>query len=95
MKYWNINRRRKSINVGFHPLIIRSKPMPYNIFATSVTPALIIYVIDIGASMQLPLSGKRRIDIVIEIFKANLIEMISHSIRGSCSAPLPARDVCI
>jgi hypothetical protein len=38
--------------------------MPYEILATSMTPALIIYLIDVSASMTRSLGGEKRIDVV-------------------------------
>ena len=44
----------------------------YETPATSRTPALIIYLISVGASMRKPLGDKRRIDVVEEALKGIL-----------------------
>ncbi len=61
--------------------------MPYEIPATSSTPAFIIYVLDVSASMQQPLSNKRRIDIVTDAFAAALRQMIFRSTKGTRVSP--------
>ena len=39
--------------------------MPYDVLATSHTPALIIYLLDVSASMRLPLGGPSKIAVII------------------------------
>jgi len=61
--------------------------MPYEILATSPTPALIIYLLDVSASMTQPLGNKRRIDIVMDALGAALRQMVFRSTKGSRVAP--------
>ncbi len=61
--------------------------MPYEIMATSKTPALIIYVLDVSASMGQPMGGKRRIDVVMDALTAALRQMIFRSTKGGRLSP--------
>jgi hypothetical protein len=61
--------------------------MPYEILATSQTPALIIYLLDVSASMGQPLGSKRRIDVVTDALTAALREMVFRSTKGSLLHP--------
>lgn len=61
--------------------------MPYELSATSNSPALIIYVLDVSASMNQPLGAKRRIDIVSDAFGAALRQMIFRSTKGVRVSP--------
>lgn len=57
--------------------------MPYEILATSKTPALIIFVLDISASMSLEMAGKPRINWVTDAFAAALRRMVMLSTKGT------------
>lgn len=61
--------------------------MPYEILATSRTPALIIYLLDVSASMAQPLGDKRRIDVVTEALAATLRQMVFRSTKGKLVSP--------
>ncbi len=61
--------------------------MPYEVEATSPTPALIIYLLDISYSMNNRLGEKRRVDVVMEALKAALRTMIFRSTKGGQIAP--------
>ena len=61
--------------------------MPYEIMATSKTPALIIYLLDVSASMSQPLGDKRRIDIVMDALGAALRQMVFRSTKGGRLSP--------
>ncbi len=61
--------------------------MPYDILATSKTPALIIYLLDVSGSMSEKLGGKRRIDVVMEALGAMLRQMVFRSTKGSRVSP--------
>ncbi len=61
--------------------------MAYKELATSAKPALVIYVLDLSASMQMPMAGRRRLDVVTEAFQAALIRMVDRSTRGRIVAP--------
>jgi len=57
--------------------------MPYEKLATSDTPAFVIYLLDISASMSQPLGDKRRIDVVGSALGATIKKMIARSTRGA------------
>lgn len=61
--------------------------MPYEIMATSKTPALIVYLLDVSASMAHPLGGKRRIDVVMGSLEAALRQMVFRSTKGARVSP--------
>ncbi len=61
--------------------------MPYEALATSRTPALAIYVLDVSASMSRPLGGRRRIDVVTDALRAALQRMVFLSTKGTRVAP--------
>ncbi|HEC34498.1 MAG TPA: VWA domain-containing protein [Chloroflexi bacterium] len=61
--------------------------MPYETEATSTTPALIIYLIDISASMRTPMGDKRRIDVVAEALQAVFEQMVFRSTEGESVRP--------
>lgn len=61
--------------------------MPYEVLATSQTPAIIVYLLDVSASMYQPLGGKRRIDVVGEALSATLRQMVFRSTKGRKVSP--------
>jgi hypothetical protein len=61
--------------------------MPYDIMATSRTPALVIYLLDVSASMTQPLGNKRRIDVVMEALGTALRQMVFRSTKGGRLSP--------
>jgi hypothetical protein len=61
--------------------------MPYEILATSNTPALIVYLLDVSASMNQPLGDRRRIDVVLDALQAALRSMVFRSTKGSRVSP--------
>lgn len=61
--------------------------MPYEILATSMTPALIIYLLDVSASMSRPLGTEKRIDVVTQALTAALQQMIFRSTKGARLSP--------
>ncbi len=61
--------------------------MPYEVLATSQTPAIIVYLLDVSASMYQPLGGKRRIDVVEEALSATLRQMVFRSTKGRKVSP--------
>lgn len=61
--------------------------MPYEILATSKTPCLIIYLLDVSASMTQPLGGRRRIDVVGDALTTALKQMVFRSTKGGRLAP--------
>lgn len=61
--------------------------MPYDILATSKTPALIIYLLDVSGSMNEKLGQKRRIDVVMDALAAMLKQMVFRSTKGSRVSP--------
>jgi hypothetical protein len=61
--------------------------MPYNVLASSKTPALIIYILDVSASMSQPLGNKKRIDVVMDALQATLERMVFLSTKGGKVSP--------
>jgi hypothetical protein len=61
--------------------------MPYENLATSETPALIIYLIDVSTSMNKDMAGKRRIDVVTDAIQAAFRQMIFRSTKGAAISP--------
>jgi len=61
--------------------------MPYTILATSKNPALVIYVLDVSASMQHPLGANRRLDVVMKALDAAIRQMVFRSTKGTRVAP--------
>ena len=61
--------------------------MSYETLATSKTPALIIYLLDVSGSMSEKLGSRRRIDVVMEALGGMLRQMIFRSTKGSRVSP--------
>jgi hypothetical protein len=61
--------------------------MPYDVLATAKTPALIIYLLDVSASMAQPLGDGRRIEVVVDALTAALRQMVFRSTKGGRIAP--------
>ncbi len=61
--------------------------MPYSVLATTRTPSLIIYLLDVSASMTQPLGEKQRIDVVLDALTAALRQMVFRSTRGARLSP--------
>lgn len=61
--------------------------MPYEIQANSRQPALIIYVLDVSASMSITMAGRRRIDLVNEALGIALQQMVFRSTKGGKVQP--------
>lgn len=61
--------------------------MTYSVLATAKTPALIIYLLDVSASMTQPMGNKRRIDVVVDALTAALRQMVFRSTKGGRLAP--------
>jgi hypothetical protein len=59
----------------------------YTALATQQSPALIIYLLDVSASMAQPLGEKRRIDVVMDALTAALRTMVFRSTRGGRLSP--------
>jgi hypothetical protein len=55
--------------------------------ASSTSPALIVYVLDVSASMARPLGNNRRIDVVMDAFRRTLRQMVFRSTKGTRVAP--------
>ena len=58
----------------------------YDIHATSETPMLIIYLIDVSLSMNEPMAGKTRLAVVSDALEAVRTRMIWRSTKGSLIA---------
>jgi uncharacterized protein YegL len=61
--------------------------MSYDTLATRVTPALVIYLLDLSGSMSMAMDGRRRIDIVADALKAAIQQMIFRSTKGAGISP--------
>jgi uncharacterized protein YegL len=61
--------------------------MTYEVLATSKTPAFIIYLLDVSASMGQPLGESRRIDVIADALQAALRKMVFRSTKGSRLSP--------
>ena len=61
--------------------------MAYTILATSKTPALIIYLIDVSGSMEENLDGAQKIQHVNNAIEGVLIRMIQRSTKGEVISP--------
>ncbi|HEY2495284.1 MAG TPA: vWA domain-containing protein [Paenibacillus sp.] len=61
--------------------------MSYTIQASQRTPALIIYLIDISASMNMLMDNKRRIDIVYNALSLAIRQMVFRSTKGKRLTP--------
>ena len=61
--------------------------MSYAILADGQRPALVIYLLDVSASMEQKLGDKTRIEVAQDALTAALRRMISHSTKGSRLSP--------
>src|SRR5215208_3212283 len=61
--------------------------MPYDVVATSTTPVLVIYLLDISGSMSQMLGDKRRVDIVSDALQEIATEMVARSTKGELVSP--------
>jgi len=61
--------------------------MSYDILATSQTPALVIYVLDVSGSMSYRLNGKPRIEVVMDALSATLQQMVFRCTKGGQISP--------
>jgi uncharacterized protein YegL len=61
--------------------------MPYAAVATSTTPVLIIYLLDISGSMSQVLGDKKRVEIVSDALQEIALEMVARSTKGEIVSP--------
>lgn len=61
--------------------------MPYEVMANSVTPQLVIYLLDVSASMKKELGGGTRIEAVSDALTAALRQMVFRSTKGGRLSP--------
>lgn len=61
--------------------------MSYSAVATSTTPVLIIYLLDISGSMSVALGDKRRVEIVSDALQEIATEMVARSTKGESVSP--------
>ncbi len=61
--------------------------MAYDTMATTTNPALVIYVLDVSASMNQKLGTKRRIEVVVDALRAALTTMVHRSTKGVSIRP--------
>jgi hypothetical protein len=61
--------------------------MPYTVPATSKTPALIIYLLDVSGSMGEDLGGKPKIEVISDALHQVAVRMVQRSTKGTTVAP--------
>lgn len=61
--------------------------MAYTALATSQTPALIIYLLDVSASMEDHINGKPRIEVVMNALEVAIQQMVFRSTKGGRVSP--------
>lgn len=61
--------------------------MAYKALATSQTPALIIYLLDVSASMEEDINGRPRIEVVMDALGVAIQQMVFRSTKGGRVAP--------
>jgi hypothetical protein len=61
--------------------------MPYTIPATSKTPALIVYLLDVSGSMGEDLGGKPKIEVISDALHQVAVRMVQRSTKGTTVAP--------
>ncbi|GAB4474544.1 MAG: hypothetical protein Kow00124_14690 [Anaerolineae bacterium] len=61
--------------------------MPYKVPATSKTPALIIYLLDVSGSMGEDLGGKPKIEVISDALHQVAVRMVQRSTKGTTVAP--------
>lgn len=61
--------------------------MPYTAVATSTTPVLIIYLLDVSGSMSQKLGDKKRVEIVSDALQEIALEMVARSTKGEIVSP--------
>ena len=61
--------------------------MSYEQMATARTPALIVYLLDISASMNLLMGDRKRIEIVVDSLESALTQMVFRSTKGTRLSP--------
>jgi hypothetical protein len=61
--------------------------MPYEKTATTATPALIIYLLDMSSSMESQIGGRRKIDVVSDTLYQVVREIVVRSTKGRAPAP--------
>lgn len=59
----------------------------YSIPATSKTPALVIYLLDVSGSMSQPMGASTRIDVVTSAVQKVAVKMVQRSTKGTLVAP--------
>jgi hypothetical protein len=61
--------------------------MSYTTLATRSTPALIIYLLDVSGSMQEPMGGISKIDLVAQALQKTAVRMVQRSTKGTVISP--------
>jgi uncharacterized protein YegL len=61
--------------------------MSYTVPATSKTPALIIYLLDVSGSMGEELGGKTKIEVISDALHQVAVRMVQRSTKGTTVAP--------
>lgn len=61
--------------------------MTYTNLATAKTPALVIYLLDVSASMQENMGGKSRVQTISDALEKVIIQMVQRSTKGTIVSP--------
>ena len=61
--------------------------MSYTVPATSKTPALVIYLLDVSGSMGEELGGKTKIEVISDALHQVAVRMVQRSTKGTTVAP--------
>jgi DNA-binding transcriptional regulator YiaG len=62
-------------------------PGPYSVLASHKAPALIIYLLDVSASMSQDCGGKPRIEVVTDALQKVAVKMVQRSTKGTVVSP--------
>ncbi len=59
----------------------------YDVLATSRTPALVLYLLDVSASMERPMGGRTRLEVALDALREALSAMLFRSTKGAQISP--------
>ena len=59
----------------------------YEVLATSHTPALVLYLLDVSASMEHPMGGRTRLEVALAALREALSAMLFRSTKGAQISP--------
>jgi hypothetical protein len=89
---WALSAWAEALGVQLPPVIDTPPPPPppqedYHILANQRSPQLIIYLIDVSASMNHLLMGRKRVDVVTDALRVAIGQMVARSMRGTIVIP--------